>query len=228
MRKQILDALKAKFPGVSDAVLGRIADKIAKTTTNEEDVATAVEGVTLQQVLDSYGDSRATEATQTAVSNYEKKHGLKDGQKVQGGAPASEPGNDTEPGAGGNDIASQITAAVQRAMKPLQDEITTLKAGKMSETRRQQLDAVMANSSDKFKSRTGKNFDRLSFKDEEDFNSWLEDVKTEAEEDVAGETARGTVFGRPKVGQNSGGKDEVPKNIADYLDGKTGTEGQAF
>lgn len=227
MRKQILDALKAKFPGVSDAILGRIADKIAKTVTNEEDVTTAVEGVTVNQVLESYGDSRATEATQTAVSNYEKKHGLKDGQKVQGGAPQSETNNDTEPGAGGTDLA-KITAAIAAAVKPLQDEITTLKAGKMSETRRQQLDAVMANSSDKFRTRTGKNFDRLSFKDEEDFNSWLEEVKTEAEEDSAESAARGTVFGRPKVGQSTGGKDEVPKNIADYLDGKTGTEGQAF
>ena len=78
MRKEILDALKAKFTGVSDAILGRIADKLAKTATTAEQVATAVEGVTFQQVLESYGDSRATEAQQTAVSNYEKKHGLKD------------------------------------------------------------------------------------------------------------------------------------------------------
>ena len=33
MRKEILDALKAKFTGVSDAILGRIADKLAKTAT---------------------------------------------------------------------------------------------------------------------------------------------------------------------------------------------------
>ena len=67
MRKEILDALKAKFTGVSDAILGRIADKLAKTATTAEQVATAVEGVTFQQVLESYGDSRATEAQQTAV-----------------------------------------------------------------------------------------------------------------------------------------------------------------
>lgn len=44
MRKEILDALKAKFTGVSDAILGRIADKLAKTATTAEQVATAVEG----------------------------------------------------------------------------------------------------------------------------------------------------------------------------------------
>ena len=73
MRQQILDALKAKFQGVSEKILGRIADKLAKTVTTAEQVATAVEGVTLQQLLDSYGDSRATEAQQTAVHNYESK-----------------------------------------------------------------------------------------------------------------------------------------------------------
>lgn len=81
MKKEILEALKAKFEGVSEAILNRIADKLAKTVTKQEDVATAVEGVTFQQVLESYGDSRATEAQQTAVTNYEKKHGLKDGKR---------------------------------------------------------------------------------------------------------------------------------------------------
>ena len=51
MRKEILDALKAKFTGVSDAILGRIADKLAKTATTAEQVATAVEGVTFQQAV---------------------------------------------------------------------------------------------------------------------------------------------------------------------------------
>jgi len=44
-RQQILDALKAKFQGVSDSVLGRIADKLSKTVTSAEQLTTAVEGV---------------------------------------------------------------------------------------------------------------------------------------------------------------------------------------
>ena len=86
MKKIILEKLKAKFEGVSDSILDRIAEKLAKTVKNEEEATTAVEGVTLQQLFDSYGDSRATEAQRTAVSNYEKKYGLKDGAKVTSGA----------------------------------------------------------------------------------------------------------------------------------------------
>ena len=82
MKKKILELLKTKFEGVSESILDRIAEKLAKTVTTEEQAATSVEGVTLQQVLEAYGDSRATEATKTAVSNYEKRHGLKDGRKI--------------------------------------------------------------------------------------------------------------------------------------------------
>ena len=85
MRKIILEKLKAKFEGVSDFILDRVAGKLAKTVTTEEEATTAVAGVTLQQLFDSYGDSRATEAQVSAVENYEKKYGLKDGAKVKDG-----------------------------------------------------------------------------------------------------------------------------------------------
>ena len=87
MKQKILEALKAKFPGVNANVLNRIADKLAKTVTTDEQVTTAVAGVTKEfiEIIESYGDSRATEAQQTAVQTYETKYGLKDGQKVDNG-----------------------------------------------------------------------------------------------------------------------------------------------
>lgn len=89
MKPQIIEALKTKFPGVAEKILNRIADKLVKTVTIKDQIATFVQGVTTQTIIESYGDSRATQASQTAVANYEKKHGLKDGQKVQGGKPES-------------------------------------------------------------------------------------------------------------------------------------------
>ena len=63
MKKIILDALKAKYVGVSESILNRMAEKLVKTVTKEEDVAAAVEAVTFQQI-DSEADRRATEASQ--------------------------------------------------------------------------------------------------------------------------------------------------------------------
>ena len=56
MREQILAALKTKFPGGSADILDRIATMLAKTATTEEQVTTAVEGVTeeLINVIEGY------------------------------------------------------------------------------------------------------------------------------------------------------------------------------
>lgn len=70
-RQLIIDTLKANFKGVSDKIIGRLADKLAAKAATEEDAKAAAEAVTFQQLLDSYGDSRATEASITAVKNYE-------------------------------------------------------------------------------------------------------------------------------------------------------------
>jgi hypothetical protein len=213
MRKEILDALKAKFPGVSEAILNRTADKLSRTVTTAEQVATAVEGVTIQQVIDSYGDSRATESQQTAVSNYEKKHGLKDGQKVQGGAPASEPSNDTQPAAGGTDLASQITAAVTAAVKPLQDEITALKTGKVSENRQQKLNNIIG----KLPENLRKPYARVSVKDmtDEEFETLTTEVTAEVDGLLADVDAKGAVFGKPTtgVGKTQSGKEPTKEEV---------------
>lgn len=83
MYKELLEALKTKFQGVSENILARQAHKLEASVTTAEQVKTAVDGITLQQLIDSYADSRANEATQTAVHNYESKYGLKDGKAIE-------------------------------------------------------------------------------------------------------------------------------------------------
>ena len=103
MKEKILAALKAKFQGVNADILDRIAAMLAKTVTTEDQVTASVEGVTKDyiDVIEAYGDSRATEATQTAVGNYARRHGLKDGKPVaaeqnagQGAKPGATPPSD--------------------------------------------------------------------------------------------------------------------------------------
>lgn len=85
MYKTIIEALQQKFPGVDAKVLEPVARKLAKSATKEEDVPTLVEGVTFQQVTESYSDFRVTQAVATAsaraVSDYEERFGLKDGRR---------------------------------------------------------------------------------------------------------------------------------------------------
>ncbi|MBQ6939900.1 MAG: hypothetical protein IJN51_01180 [Alistipes sp.] len=215
MKAQALDALKAKFVGVSEAILSRIADKIAKTAKTEEEVTTAVEGVTFQQVLESYGDSRATEAQQTAVTNYEKKHGLKDGKKVEdgGGKPNPNPtgGQGGNGGGGNDDLAAQIAAAIAAEMKPFKDELAAMKGEKVATSRKSALDKVLVNAPEKIRQRYEKDFARMTFNDDEDFNAWIGEITPDVEAITSDFNAKGGVVTRPRGGATGGnGGNENP------------------
>ena len=196
MRKEILDALKAKFPGVSDSVLGRIADKLAKTATTAEQVKTAVEGVTIQQVIESYGDSRATEASNTArenaIKDYESRYGLKDGVKVTNNT--NNGGEQPTGGSATNPTGGDETPAWA---KTLLERIGRLETSKTTETRKQQLNAIIGN----LPETTRKAYERLpldKYSDEE-FTTMLGEVTTEVEGIVDETQARGGVFGKPSA-----------------------------
>ena len=81
--EQILAGLRTKFAGVDDATLQRIASKKSEGVTDDSKVNSIVEGVTFQDVVTNYGDYRADGAQKTAVSNYEKKHNIKDGKPIE-------------------------------------------------------------------------------------------------------------------------------------------------
>lgn len=204
MKKELLDALKAKFPGVSDNILGRIATKLAKTVTTAEQVKTAVEGVTIQQVIESYGDSRATEASETArenaVKDYETRYGLKDGVKTGSSSTTTTGGEQstgsgaTNPSTGGNE---QIPAWAQK----LFDRLDAQDKARATETRTQQLNAVIG----KLPEQMRKAYVRIPVDkySEEEFSKLLGEITTEVE-GIADETAaQGGAFGKPSA--NTGG-----------------------
>ena len=211
MKKQILDALKAKFEGVSDAILGRIADKLAKTTTKEEDVAAAVGGVTITQVLESYGDSRATEAQQTAVQNYEKKHGLKDGQKAVDGG---EPNKQIEPKL--NDETPAWAKALLDTQKQLADKLASIEGEKVVTTRKQKLNEII----NKLPENLRKPYLRTPIKDmtDEEFETLTSEITTEVEGVAKEITTKGAVFGLPKIGEKrQGNEKEASKEEVDAI-----------
>ena len=89
--EQILAGLQQKFAGVDTAILTRIATKKAEGVTDETKVNSIVEGISFSDVLNSYGDFRAGDASKTAVSNYEKRHNLKDGKPIENPNPNPKP-----------------------------------------------------------------------------------------------------------------------------------------
>lgn len=199
MKKQILEALKAKFQGVSEAILNRIADKLAKTVTTAEQVATAVEGVTIQQVIESYGDSRATEAQQTAVHNYETKYGLKDGVKVDdgGGSQGGQQGGvqTVQTQQQGGDAIPTWAQTLIDSNKALTERLNKMDVDRTTATRKQQLQTVI----EKLPEKLRKAYERTPVDGltEEQFNTLFSEISSEVEGIVNETHVKGAVFGRP-------------------------------
>ena len=230
MKKEILEALTTKFPGVSASILGRIANKLAKTATTAEQVKTAVEGVTIQQVIESYGDSRATEASETArenaVKDYETRYGLKDGVKTTTTTTGGEQSGNGQGGATTTTAGGDETATL---LKRVLERMDRMEASKTTETRTQQLNAIISKLPENLRTA----YERLpvdKYSDDE-FTKLLGDVTTEVEGIADDTAAQGGVFGKPSANNGGTTKTELSdaqKAAISRREGSVAADGQPF
>lgn len=217
MHKIALDALKTRFEGISESVLDRMAKKIAKTATTAEEVKSTVEEVTIQQIIDAEGDRRATDAQKTAVANYERKHGLKDGKSIE----PSEQNEPTEPHGNKDpeDMPQWAKTLVENNAK-LQQQLAAMSTERIANDRKRQLSAVVEQLPENLR----KPYDRMSLDglSEEQFNATLEDVKTEVGGIVDNLKQSGLVFSRP-MGGNSERTAELTKAQLESITHRDGT-----
>lgn len=237
MKQKILEALKAKFPGVNANVLNRIADKLCKTVTTDEQVTTAVAGVTKEviEIIESYGDSRATEAQQTAVQTYEQKYGLKDGVKIDngGGSQGGQQGGtqtvQTQQTAGGEQVPAWAQSLID-SNKTITERLNKMDGDRTTATRKQQLSSII----EKLPENLRKAYERTPVDGltDEQFNTLVGEITSEVEGIVNDKQAKGAVFGRPSAqhGGSSSQGNELTKEQMDAISHRDNkpADGQPF
>ncbi|MCD8136716.1 MAG: hypothetical protein LUH01_12550 [Parabacteroides gordonii] len=171
MKEKILALLKTKFPGVDEATLIRIAEKKATGVTDESQLQTIADGVSFQDVLNSYGDFRANGAVSSAVTNYEKKHNLKDGKPIENTTTTTQQQTSTEQHP---DMVKIIADAVANAVKPLSDKLSQFETEKAQATRQEQ---VLAKA--KEYGIPESQAKRYGIPDDADLDAYFKDVKQE-------------------------------------------------
>ncbi len=199
MREKILNALKTKYAGVDAKTLERVADKLSKTVTTEDAVQTAVDGVTVQQLMESYGDARANEAQASAVKNYEKQYGLKDGKAIQ----KPEPPKPNEPS---KPQESEDMKALRQMVETMQKRLDAQDKEKTVTSRRAKLDALLKDAPDAVKTIYSGAFENLTFADDTAFQTWLDGSKTNIETLTNTLKAKGGVSTPPAAGGGTGNK----------------------
>jgi len=210
MKEQLLTLLAAKFVGVDNAILGRIADKLAKTATTADEAQTAVDGVDFQYVLKSYGDSRATEASETSVRNYERKHNIKDGTKLTDVPPVtSTPSNNDTP---------EWARELIESNKALTEKVQTLEQDKIKLSKEEKQRTALSKSVKLPEFIQKKWAGRIDVDSETTIESQVEALEAEYSElhstFIAGSSGKGLPVGG---GNNGEASDDEVKEILDKM-----------
>lgn len=135
--EQILAGLQQKFTGVDTATLTRIATKKAEGVTDGTQVNSIVEGISFQDVMQNYGDFRAGQAQTSSISNYEKKHGLKDGKPIENPNPNPKP----KPGEEKKDDVPSWAQALIDSNKTLSEKLAGYEQERVQAQRNAQVSA---------------------------------------------------------------------------------------
>lgn len=241
IKRTALDKLKTKFEGIDEKVLSRIALKIAKTAKTDEDVAAEVDDLTLMDIINSYTDSRVNDAQDKAVKRYKQENGIKDGEDGDGtkegdgdgtGKGDGKEGDDGKGSDGkeGNDDTPAYIKALMKSVETLAQEVTSLKAGKTADARKEALDKVLKDASERDRKFYEKNYARMKFESDEDFSDWLDGVTDDIKDGADGDGDAGgsgtktqqttsSQQGRPKAGGGGGGA--IPAQVQARIDARS-------
>lgn len=218
MKEKILALLQSKFAGVRKDGLNQLATVMALTVTTEEEATQTVEKLTDETVGQFVTDWRKetdaeiSKANKTYEENLKKKFNF-----VEKGSPT--PANPPTPPTELN--ADAIAAIVQKAIEPFASELNSIKTTKVIETRKQLLAKELEGLEEEFRTPYLTAFDRMTFKDDEDFNSHLETVKTDVAKLNQSLIDKGLSSNRPIVSFGKSNKEGVSEATQAFINSQT-------
>lgn len=221
--QQILALLQAKFAGVRKDGLAQLARMIALQVTSQEEAQALIDKLDVEKVTETVKDYRkdvdkeVSEANKTYEGNLKKKFKF---VELDDPTPADDPTKKTTP----DDLQAAIKAAVAEVVKPLNDEIAALRGSKISESRLQTLTEKLGSCKDEtFKAKVLKDFNRMSFTDDNAFNEYLTETETDIaafNQDLANKGLGEQ--GKPMFGQKN--NDGVSSGVASFIQSQTEKE----
>lgn len=213
MKKKILEALKTKFEGVSESYLNRAASSLARTIKEESEIEAVVEDYTFDKLIQSYGDSRANEATISSVTNYETKYGLKDGKPVGGGTDGGDNPEENEPESREDETMPKWAKALVEQNKKLNETFTAMQNNRTKDERMQKLTAVVNDLPETLKA----SYLRTPVEgiSDDEFSQLMETISGEVEQIKSESDVRGAAFSSPRggTGGQGGGKELTKAQI---------------
>lgn len=217
--EQIIALLATKFPGVRKDVLTAMAGVISIQAASDEEVNEIVGKMTADKVTKFGQDFRSPidreiqQSVQTAERNLREKYNFVEKKKDP------ESPKPVEPGALTLDNIKQIFA---QQMEPLQQELAALKAGKLADARREQFAGLFKdkNIQEDMVTLLKEQFDHMTFKDDEAFNSFIASSQTTIDRLAQQQKDQQLSTGAPRI-RSTIGADGIGSDVAGYLKRKS-------
>lgn len=142
-------------------------------------------------VLESISGNISHIASEAAKKAEEKTKKELEGKKTEPIVPSITP--DTKK----DDGTPEYAKAMMEAIKTLSGEIFQIKGEKIATTRKQILESKLKETPDIYKNTVLKAFDRATFKDDDDFNSYVAEIEKEGQAVIQEGREKGLVFSSP-------------------------------
>ena len=230
MRKKLTEAIKAKFVGIDENTAMRLAERALKKgepITTDDEVAAAVDAITLSDVLKSVSDFSADDATRKYEAKYNLENGVpkkepeKPKETEKEAKPKEEVKKEADPMAEFKAMFSDAIKSLTGKIDAMNTEISSIKTGKVAETRKAKLDQITKNLRDSQRKAYSRiPVDKMS---DDEFENLLSEVSEEVNDIIAENKAAGSTITAPlgvRHHEPSGNAKEASKEELDALVGK--------
>lgn len=176
MYHKLVALLGEKFPQVRKDGISVLARSLAIQATDETQAQALIEQLSAEKVTEfikewrKEADSEISKSTKTFEENLKSKFNLT--PKTQEPAPTTE----------STDLASVVASAIANAITPLQNEIQALKSGNVAQSRKTSFEQALKDVPQSLKNSYLKNFEKMNFETDEDFNAFLTETQTDLQQ----------------------------------------------
>ncbi|GBU07971.1 hypothetical protein AwDysgo_13020 [Bacteroidales bacterium] len=218
MDEKIIALLTVLFSGMRKDGLNQLARTLALQVATEDEAKALVDKLTEAQVnkfikdYRSEVDKEVSESKKTLESNLKKKFDF-----VEKKDPETKEVMPNPKDGGATDIAAAVQAALAAELTPLRQELAGFKSSEISKSRLHSLTEKLSACKDEtFKAKAMKDFGRMKFETDDEFNEYLTETDTDittANQHTA-DTALGGQ-GKPLFAQKS--ETGISQGVAEYV-----------
>lgn len=197
LKIKIATRLRAKFPGValSKKSVEAVADKLATLLTDESTDDEIDAKLDDRNAVFSFEDQKKFDDYQAGKAAKEK------ADKEAADKKAAEEGKTTTTTTTTEDADMPAWAkALIQSNQTLAQSLEAIKGEKVTNTRKEQLAAKLENAPDAFKNKILKDFGRMKFETDEEFNDYLSETETDAADFVQEQSNQGLGGDKPISG----------------------------